>query len=925
MTIRPPSPRGSKLRLTPLLLVGLLAGCSSDNDAAPAIGIADEPVVGPNDVLPGVVITIDAVRGRAPGRAEVGDRLAIDFTVKTAAGKPLELSTMARGAIMVSGPTFNYQRVIASQSDVLVRARKRALGAFTYEFQLPIPATYLPPLNDTDAITEGELTGQPLLAGTYTIGLELRKDYRVGLETYRDPGNATIDFLLGGATTLEPREVVTLANCNQCHTELRAHGDNRDRITNCLLCHTSGAEDRNTPGVAGGTPGVAIDFKVMIHKIHAGRHLPSVLGVTTNPNGTRKYDAPKRPYQLIGYNDSVADFSTVSFPAWPSFYTGMPRDQGHTLLTPAQQSLENTMRAAPVECAKCHGDPDGDGALPAPAQSELIWAQPTIAACASCHDDWVPDHLYTANGQTMPIQRDNAACKDCHRVSGTPLDVVDAHRHPLVDPSVVQGVVFDVTSVVDRAPNGATNGKFEPGDEVEIVFQVKNNAGTPIAASALSRIETILSGPTTNPQIVSYQRLATGYFTGTGPYTFRLPEILWHEPIGTSTTGGGVNLQIFATARAPHWNITSGAPTSLLRVTGTGPGAVSTLAAAASRTQNYIDVVPGAGATFAKDNLILIDGGNAGLREFVRIQWVQGNRLWFGSQFRQNYKPNLQRGHAAGATVQVVTTQAVPAGSYLLDATAGVINETTEFGEGEILCTYTSDFVVPDVYPGALDDSPVNGEDWGDWTGLALLSGTYTFDMHGARSITVTRFGENTSYTEGADSTVVKLLFGSATTIVDVARIDPQSCYGCHENLQFHGGSRRSVEACLQCHGTAGAEQTLLYEDPVNGAPFGTSVEFRYLLHRLHDGVFPGMPGGVQDCAKCHGQASTAWTLPAERLHPAQSVPTRAWRAACSSCHDSTAEIAHIDANTSPSGAEACAICHGAGENLDVRTVHRIK
>jgi hypothetical protein len=32
-----------------------------------------------------------------------------------------------------------------------------------------------------------------------------------------------------------------------------------------------------------------------------------------------------------------------------------------------------------------------------------------------------------------------------------------------------------------------------------------------------------------------------------------------------------------------------------------------------------------------------------------------------------------------------------------------------------------------------------------------------------------------------------------------------------------------------------------------------------------------------------------------------------------------------MDANTSTSGAEACNVCHGEGDDLDVRTVHRIK
>lgn len=891
-----------------LLLVG---ACSNSNNSAPP-GVAPEPTVGSTDVLPGVVVAIEAVRGREPGRAQVGERLSVDFTVATSDGRPLELSTMARGAIMVSGPTSNYQRVIASQADLLTRARKRAIGAFTYDFEVAIPSTYLAPLNDTTALSEGELTGQPLLGGTYTVGIEIRKDYTVDGVLYRDPGNTTKDFLIGSATTLEPREVVTLANCNQCHTELKAHGDNRNNIANCLLCHTSGAEDRNTASVANGTPGVAIDFKVMIHKIHSGKHLPSVLGVATNPDGTRNYVATPQPYEIIGFGNELIDFSDITWPAWPSFYSPMPRDVGFTTLSSTFQSRENTMRQGPAECWKCHGDPDADGPLAAPAQGDLIWSQPSIAACKSCHDDWNPEYPYTANLQTMPIQRDNAACKDCHRPSGTALDVMDAHKHPLVDDTVVGGVVFDIQSVTDV---GDGDGKFEPGEKIRLTVQATNDAGAPIAISALSRLEIILSGPSTNPQILNYQRAAQNFFSGTGPQTFNMPAQYYYEPIGTSDG----SLNTFATDNAPIWNVTNAA-TTLLRRTGTG--ASTTLSAGASVTQNYIDVVSSTG--IVKDNFLVIDDGTLGLREYMKVQWVQGNRLWFGSQFRTTYKPNLLIAHALGASVTVVTTASVSASSYSVDATTGVITETSEIGAGELIASYTADFVIPSVYPGALDDSPVNGEDWGDWTGLALVDGTYILDVHGARSIVVNRSGENTTYTEGADSTAANLLFGNATEVVTVSRIDPQACYGCHNSLQFHGGSRRSVEACLSCHGTAGAENTLLYENPTTGNPFGTSVEFRYLLHNLHNGVFPGMPGGVQDCAKCHGD-NTAWQLPDERLHPNQGVPTRAWRAACSSCHSDSPAIAHIDANTSLAGAEACAVCHGADDTLSVTNVHKIK
>ncbi|MFO1032023.1 MAG: hypothetical protein U1F60_13175 [Planctomycetota bacterium] len=891
-----------------LLFVG---ACSNSNNSSP-IGVADEPVVTSTDVLPGVVVTIEAVRGRELGHAYVGDKLSVDFTVETDAGDPLELSTMVRGAIMVSGPTGNYQRVIASQSDLLTRSRKRALGAYTYDFDVAIPSAYLAPLNDTTALTDGELTGEALVGGTYTVGIEIRKDYTVDNVVYRDAGNETADFLLGSATTLEPREVVTIANCNKCHTELMAHGGNRNKIENCLLCHTSGAEDRNTASVGGGTPGVTIDFKVMIHKIHSGKHLPSVLGVATNPDGSRNYSATAQHYEILGYGDELTDFSDITWPAWPSFYAVMPADTGYGSLG-AAQSRDRTMRQGPAECWKCHGDPDEDGPLPAPAQGDLIYSQPTIAACRSCHDDWNPDYPYTSNLQTMPAQADNAACTDCHRVSGTALDIVDAHKHPLVDDTVVGGVVFDVTNVTDV---GDGDGKFEPGEKIQMTVQATNNAGTPIAISALSRLEIILSGPSTNPQILNYQRAAQNYFSGTGPQTFNMPAQVFYEPIGTSNG----SLNTFSTDRAPLWNVTNAA-TTLVRRTGSVSGASTTLAVGASVSQNYIDVV--SSTNFAKDQIIVLDDLDSGLREFMKVQWVDGTRLWFGSQYRSTYKPALTIAHAIGATVEAITTSSVSTSNYSVDATTGVVTETVEIGAGEILASYTSDYVIPSVYPGALDDSPTNGEDWGDWTGLELVSGTYILDVHGARSISVTRGGETTTYTEGADSTATHLLFGAATEEEIVTRIDPAACYGCHNSLQFHGGSRRSVEACLSCHGTAGMEGGPLYENQSTGS-FGESVEFRYLLHNLHNGVFPGMTGGVQDCAKCHG-TNTAWKLPDERLHPDQAVPTRAWRAACSSCHSTSPAIAHIDANTSAAGAEACAVCHGLDDDLNVTQVHKFR
>ena len=84
------------------------------------------------------------------------------------------------------------------------------------------------------------------------------------------------------------------------------------------------------------------------------------------------------------------------------------------------------------------------------------------------------------------------------------------------------------------------------------------------------------------------------------------------------------------------------------------------------------------------------------------------------------------------------------------------------------------------------------------------------------------------------------------------------------------------------------------------------------------------MPAEAATCVACHGAGNTAFFDIAERNHPAgQTPPTRAWRAACGACHDSTSAQAHIDVNTSPAGFESCEVCHGDGRPESVQVMHK--
>jgi len=552
----------ANVRLSTLLLwASVLAGCSGGDGSPGAGGDPGQPgepgpqgPAGPpgedgedgqgggrDDGLapePVLVATINSISGGSGARSnfEVGDRPVVTFTLADQEGRTWTLADMESASLLMSGPTSNYQRVIAAQSDLGSAAVRNADGSYTYTMPA-LPAAYLPPLNDSASFGEddGERSGQPLADGTYTVGLEAYRSYLVDGVTVRDAGNATFDVLVGDAAAFAPREIVTAANCNRCHASLRAHGGIRRDVKSCLLCHTAGAEDRNVASVEGGTPGVSVDFGVMIHRVHNGAHLPSVVGVATDQAGARDYAATPRPLRYVGYNDQVIDFSGVGFPVMPSAsvayllstdgstYTGtggngpMPRDVGYAALVAPSKQKEDEMRTGVVACGKCHGDPDGAGALPAPAQGDRH-AIATRRACGSCHDDVDWTRPYAANGFAMPPQADDATCSVCHPSSGGLLPIDAAHRSPFDDPDLNPGLQIELASVDAPGPDG-----FEAGDAISVTFGLTSGAGAPVSLHDVTRFQFMAVGPSENPQVVAPGVLPfdTGFrkstpFTGTG-------------------------------------------------------------------------------------------------------------------------------------------------------------------------------------------------------------------------------------------------------------------------------------------------------------------------------------------------------------------------------------------------------------------------
>jgi OmcA/MtrC family decaheme c-type cytochrome len=259
----------------------------------------------------------------------------------------------------------------------------------------PKLASTLQPTYDSGG-TWGELS-----AGVwkYTLGIALPAGYDtkathvLGAYVYKDNresvANDIYNFVPDGSDVKTTRVISTTTTCNLCHDPLEAHGGVRQDFALCVLCHTPDVVDPET--------GNSIDFKVIIHKIHMGSELPSVI------NGTS--------YYIVGHNQAVQDYSNV---VWP---------------TDVRQ------------CEYCHTGPDKEAPLNSPSR----------AACGSCHDNV---DFTTGAGHSGLVQINDEHCSTCHQATMTKefdLSVPGAHVIPEYSNQLI-GININIISVTNTAP-----------------------------------------------------------------------------------------------------------------------------------------------------------------------------------------------------------------------------------------------------------------------------------------------------------------------------------------------------------------------------------------------------------------------------------------------------------------------------------------
>jgi OmcA/MtrC family decaheme c-type cytochrome len=308
-------------------------------------------------------------------------------------------------------------------------------------------------------------------SATQTIGVYGNRtltDFDLGTDYASD----TFNFLVNGGAVKVTRDVVRDTACNRCHANLAFHGGSRVGVATCVLCHTPQTTDPDT--------GNTVNFPVMIHKIHYGVGLPSVRA--------------GKPYQIIGFQQSVSDFSDVTFPADPGGNIGTNSVTGQAIVNGGVR-----------RCEVCHDQNSGA------AQASAYLTKPNRAACGACHDS---TNFVTGENHVNLPQPNDAQCHMCHTPQGQlEYDASIKGAHTIATESKqLAGMNIEILKV--------DNGRA--GSRPTVTFTLKDNKGTGIMASTLTkspnRLALIIAGPTADYGYTSFgsDQKTGGYISENG-------------------------------------------------------------------------------------------------------------------------------------------------------------------------------------------------------------------------------------------------------------------------------------------------------------------------------------------------------------------------------------------------------------------------
>lgn len=368
------------------IVLAALAGCGGNGSTGPQGPQGETGLTGPaapvtTSTAESLDITIDSVSISSPP--------VVLLTIKNESGTPVTglttsnlRFTIAKLTLTDGGTRTAWQSYINRMKSAVAGSPGEGTSALQGTYESDGTLQYLE--NGQYRYTfHTDITDPTKVVGG--ISYEPTLTHRVAIQVSGfTAANPTFDFRPDGGAITVKREIVKIGNCNSCHNKLAMHGGGRIDTKYCVTCHNPGTTDPST--------GNTVDFKVMIHKIHRGENLPSVVA------GGK--------YSIQGYS-SEEDFSDVVFP----------------------QDIRN--------CTKCH-----DGSDTATPQGDNWKTKITWQACGSCHDDidftkdGSPDGDNDPNGHPggkladTLAEIDNNECVTCHAADRIAGAIEDKHVIP---------------------------------------------------------------------------------------------------------------------------------------------------------------------------------------------------------------------------------------------------------------------------------------------------------------------------------------------------------------------------------------------------------------------------------------------------------------------------------------------------------------
>jgi hypothetical protein len=347
----------------------------------------------------------------------------------------------------------------------------------------------------------------------YTFGTKLPAGYQAGLthtvaawatrdlnefELGTDLDAATFNWVPSGLDVTVTRSIVSDQKCNQCHGQLIAHGSRtRSRCASSATPQSTDPDSGNT-----------VDMTTMVHKIHMGELVPSGSGRRTRPVWRRGYDFERRTRR-------TRNCQTCHLETAPEAGALSPRESqgwGQSFHVVGEGPLANVARRRRQ--------------LTLTSNQHLL--RPSRRACGSCHDNVI---FATGENHAGLPQISDTQCARCHTPEGElefDLSIKGAHTIPRFSKELA-GVNFEVFGVTNAGP----------GQAPTVEFGITNDAGQPIAPSAMARLALVLAGD--NGAVADFSRVfsanATSATGQAGRYLYTFPQALPADASGSWAVG----------------------------------------------------------------------------------------------------------------------------------------------------------------------------------------------------------------------------------------------------------------------------------------------------------------------------------------------------------------------------------------------------